>query len=170
MAVRVVRAPVSVTWVVMMVVSWVSDCCGLVGAAGAEGAVVGPPFGPVLLGPPLFGPEGTPPGAVGVAPGPLGPEADGDEPPADDVPPLGPDVAEAALLGAPAVDVPLVSEALAPGPPVTLPEPVAETPGTAPDPLALGLLAPLESEGAPAMVDVVVTGIAVVEEWEPWTA
>jgi hypothetical protein len=140
-----------------MVVIWVSDCCGEVGA--------------VLLGA-VFGPVGAPPGAVGLEPGPPGVfeplgapgpvELPGPVEPvepvappegAEDTPPFGPDVTDAALLG------PLALEPLA----VSVAVSVALPPVVLPDPLG--------SAGDPVMLDeALVSGVAVEEECEPWMA
>lgn len=148
MVMRVFFVLVSVTWVVMIVVIWVTDCCGLVGTvdgAPLVGAVSGAVLGAVL------GALDAPPEAVELVP-----EPGVDAPPegTDEALPLGPDgTAAPLLLGAPAVDavsVPPVALALALAPP----------------------LAPVGSEVLPAMTVVVVfeDGPAVVEEPCPWTA
>jgi len=106
-------------------------------------------LGALLFGAVLLGAEFE---AVGPPVRPVG-----DAPPEGAVvaPPLGPDVTDAALLG----------------PPVTLPEPLGDMTGTAPDALTLPLLAPPGSEGLPAVeLDVFEDGPALVEECELWTA
>jgi hypothetical protein len=101
----------------------------------------------------VFAPPGV--DAPALAPGPVG------DAPADgvvDAEPLGPELADAALLGPPAVSVP---------------EPLGEMPGRAPDALALPLplLAPPASEGVRDVEPVLGDGPAfVVVLWEPWTA
>lgn len=102
MVMRVFFVRVSVTWVVTIVVIWVTDCCGLVGTvdgAPLVGAVLGAEFGAL----------GAPPAAVELVPEP---GVDAPTEGTDEALPLGPDgTAAPLLLGAPAVDA--VSVALA---------------------------------------------------------